>query len=104
MDEILDKSFNEVTEGEWKRLQKALKTLIGSKPSVPFAKATIDDCLRTDGLALDLQFIEPFAVRAPSLRIPADFAAPSASDFLCETLDRIKSIWVLDNEKSCRIL
>jgi hypothetical protein len=43
-------------------------------------------------------------IDAPSLWIPTSFPTPVASDFLCETLARIEKVWVLDNEKACRIV
>ena len=104
MDEILDK-LNELTEEEKNQLsdkqKKALKTLIGSKPFVKFSSATLNDCVRTDGLALKIDYA---TIDAPTIHIPVDFPGPIASDFLCENLLRIKSVWVLDNEKACRIV
>ena len=97
MDELL-KKFNELTEEEKK---KALKVLMSSKPSVPFSKATLKDCVRPDGLALNIDYA---TIDAPSLHIPTSFPTPVASDFLCENLSRIKTVWVLDNEKACRIV
>ncbi|KAJ3253857.1 hypothetical protein HK103_007657 [Boothiomyces macroporosus] len=103
MDEILNK-LNQLTEEEKNQLsdkqKKALKALIGSKPSVPFSSATLDHCIRKDGLNLNIDYV---SIDAPSLHIPAAVPTPVASDFLCETLHRIKSVWVLDNEKACRI-
>jgi len=105
MDELLNK-LNELTEEEKSQLtdkqKKALKALIGSaKPSVPFSKATLIDCVRPDGLALDIYYA---TIDAPSLHIPTSFPTPVASDLLCQNLSRIKTVWVLDNEKSCRIV
>ena len=48
--------------------------------------------------------IDYATVDAPALHIPTSFPTPVASDFLCENLSRIKAVWVLDNEKACRIL
>ena len=107
MNELFNK-LNELTEAEKKQLsdkqKKALKTLIGSKPSVPFSSATLSDCVRTDGLALDLCFIEPFAIPVPTLHIPQEFAIPVPSDFLCKHLLSVQKLFVLDNEKACRML
>ena len=36
--------------------------------------------------------------------MPKEISALIQSDFLCETLLRIKNVWVLDNEKACRIV
>jgi hypothetical protein len=95
MDELLCK---EITEEEWRQVQKLRKK---KKPSVPFSKTTLNDCIRPDGLALNIDWI---SVKAPTLHIPDDFAAPTASAHLCETLARIDKVWVLDNEKACRIV
>ena len=106
MNKLFDKPLNQFTEEEKSRLsdkqKEALKDLIGSiKPSVPFSSATLDDCMRPDGLALNIDYA---TIDYPSLRIPTSFPTPVASDLLCENLARIKSVWVLDNEKSCRIV
>ena len=104
MNELFNK-LNELTEAEKNQLsdkqKKALKALIGSKPSVPFSSATLSDCVRSDGLALNIDYT---SVKAPTIHIPVDFPAPTASDHLCETLARIEKVWVLDNEKACRIV
>ena len=98
MDEILCKPFNDLTEEEKKQLQQFLNK---KKPSVPFSKATLNDCVRPDGLALNTDYI---GVKAPSLHIPDDFQTESPSLWLCETLANIDQVWVLDNEKACRIV
>jgi hypothetical protein len=107
MNELLNK-LNELPEDEKKQLsekqKKALKALLGSKPSVPFSSATLNDCVRPDGLALDLRFIEPFAIPAPSLRIPEEFPLPVPSAFLCEHLLTVQKLFVLDNKKACRMI
>ena len=105
MDELL-KKLNELTEEEKSQLtdkqKKALKALIGStKPFVPFSSATLNDCVRPDGLALNIDYA---TIDAPSLHIPTSFPTPVASDLLCQNLSRIKTVWVLDNEKACRIV
>ena len=99
MDEILKKSINELTEEEKSQLVQQLKNK--KKPSVQFSKATLNDCVRPDGLALNIDYA---IIDAPSLHIPTSFPTPVASDFLCENLCRIKTVWVLDNEKACRIV
>jgi hypothetical protein len=97
MDELLNK-LNELTDEERKQVQQFWTK---KKPSVPFSKATLNDCVRPDGLALDIDYA---TIDAPSLHIPTSFPTPVASDFLCENLSRIKTVWVLDNEKACRIV
>ena len=102
----MDELLNELTEEEKSQLtykqKKALKPLIGStKPSVPFSSANLNDCVRPDGLALNIDYA---IVKAPTIHIPVDFPAPAASAHLCETLARIEKVWVLDNEKACRIV
>jgi hypothetical protein len=108
MNELFN-TLNELTEEEKKQLtdkqKKALKALISStKPSVPSSKATLNDCVRPDGLALDLRFIEPIAVPAPTLHIPQEIIIPVPSDFLCEHLLTVQKLFVLNNEKACRML
>lgn len=100
MDELLKKPviLNELTEEEWKQVQQ-LKNK--KKPSVQFSRATLNDCTRPGGLALNTDYA---TIDAPSLHIPTSFPTPVASDLLCQNLSRIKSVWVLDNEKSCRIV
>jgi hypothetical protein len=104
MNELFNK-LNQLTEEEENQLsdkqKKALKALIGSKPSVPFSSATLNDCVRTDGLALNIDYA---SIKAPTIHIPDYFPAPTASAHLCETLARIERVWVLDNEKACRIV
>jgi len=97
MNELLNK-LKELTEEEWKQVQQ-LKNK--KKPSVGFSRATLQDCIRTDGLALNIDYA---TVKVPTIHIPADFAAPVASAHLCESLERIEKVWVLDNEKACRIV
>jgi hypothetical protein len=100
MDELLNQPviLNELTEEEWKQVQQ-LKNK--KKPSVQFSKATLSDCVRPDGLALNIDYA---SVKAPTIHIPVDFPAPAASAHLCEALERIENVWVLDNEKACRIV
>jgi len=98
MDELLKKPVNELTDEEWKQVQQ-LKNK--KKPSVKFSSATLNDCVRPDGLALNIDYA---IVKAPTIDIPVDFPAPAASAHLCETLARIEKVWVLDNEKACRIV
>ena len=86
MQELLSQ-LNELTDEEWKQVQQ-LKNK--KKPSVSFSKATLKDCVRTDGLALNIDYA---TVKAPSLHIPVDFSAPTASAHLCETLLRIERVW-----------
>ncbi len=74
------------------------------KPSTTFSSVTLAHCVRKDGLGLDIKYIDD---DAPSLHIPKDpkdISSLVQSDFLCETLVRIKNVWVLDNEKACRIV
>jgi hypothetical protein len=106
MNKLFDKPLNQLTDEEKSQLtdkqKKALKALIGSaKPSVPFSSATLNDCVRHDGLALNIDYA---SVKAPTIHIPVDFPAPAASAHLCETLARIEKVWVLDNEKACGIV
>ena len=96
--EILSKPFNELTDEEWKRVQRFKNKM---KPSVPFSKATLYDCVKFDCLDLNINFI---SVKAPTIHIPVDFAAPAASAYLCENLARIDKVWVPDKEKACRIV
>ena len=88
--------LNELTEEEKKQLtdkqKKPLKALISStKPSVHFSKATLNDCVRPDGLALNIDYA---TIDAPSLHIPTSVSTPVASDLLCQNLSRIKAVWV----------
>jgi len=58
--------------------------------------------MRSDGLGLDWKFVD---IDAPTLHIPSDFTpAIEPSDALCLQLERIKKVWVLDNEQSCRLI
>ena len=83
MDELFNKPviLNQLSEEEKSRLtdkqKKALKDLIDyTKPSVSFSKATINDCIRSDGLALNIDYA---SVKAPTIHIPVDFRARAAS-------------------------
>jgi hypothetical protein len=92
MNKLFDKPLNQLTDEEKSQLadqqKKDLKALIGSvKPSVPFSKATLNDCVRPDGLALDLRFIEPIAVPAPTLHIPQEITIPVPRTAIYDTLD-----------------
>ena len=94
----MDDELNQLTDEQ----KEALKEFLNKKkPSVPFSKATLNDCVRPDGLALNIDYA---TVKAPTIHIPADFAAPVASAHLCESLERIEKVWVLNNEKACRIV
>ncbi|KAJ3267858.1 hypothetical protein HDV01_003877, partial [Terramyces sp. JEL0728] len=100
MDQLFNKPLNlsKLTEEEWVQV-KQLKDK--KKPSVPFSKATLNHCIRNDGLNLNVDYVN---VKAPTLNIPVDFVAAAASPWLCETLEKVEKVWVLDNEKSCRIV
>lgn len=104
MENLLD-ALNQLTDEEKNQLsdkqKKAIKTLVGSKPSVPFSAATVEDCANPGGLKLDLRNIYEDDAK---LRIPDSIPTPVASDFLCEHLRRIKKAWWLTNKKACRML
>jgi hypothetical protein len=100
MNELLSK-LNELTEAEKKQVQEFLNK---KNPSVAFSRATLNDCVRTDGLALDLCFIEPVAIPVLTLHIPQEIVLPVPSDFLSEHLLAVQKLFVLDNEKACRML
>jgi hypothetical protein len=93
-----DPLLNELTDQDWNQVQQILNR---KKPSVPFSKATLQDCVRFDGLNLN---IDNVTLKAPTLHIPTSFSASVASDFVCENLSRIKATWVLDNDRACRML
>ena len=101
MDDILCKPVIDLTEEERKQV---LEFLNRKTPSVSFSRATLNDCERSEGLALDLKFIEPIAVPVPTLHIPDEIVRPVPSDFLCEHLLCIQKFFALNNEKSCRLL
>ncbi len=98
MNELFNKPLNQLTEEEKNQVQQFWNK---KKPSVAFSRATPNDCVRPDGLALNIDYA---SVKAPTIHIPVDFPAPVASAHLCETLVRIDKVWVLDNEKACRIV
>ncbi|KAI3661670.1 hypothetical protein MP638_002922 [Amoeboaphelidium occidentale] len=79
---------------------EVLKEWTAKKPSVKFSSASIGHCSREDGLNLDVKFLR---TTAPSLHLPENFPRPEPSESFCQYLDRIMAVWVLDNEKSCRI-
>lgn len=85
MDEFLN-MINELTAEEKKQVQQFLNK---RKPYVPFSKATLNDCVRPEGLALNIDYV---SIDAPSLHIPNSFANSVASDCLCENLSRIKAV------------
>jgi hypothetical protein len=72
MDELLSKPVKELTEEELKQDQQ-LKNK--KKPSLQFATATLNDCVRPDGLALNIDYA---TIDAPSLHIPTSFPTPVA--------------------------
>ena len=98
MDELLNKLVTQLTDEEWKQIQQ-LKNK--KKPSVTFSKATLNDCVRPDGLALNIEYV---TLKAPTLHIPDNIPAVAATPWLCETLDKVDKAWALDNEKACRIV
>ncbi|KAK5670581.1 hypothetical protein QVD99_002367 [Batrachochytrium dendrobatidis] len=73
MNELLSKPviLNELTDEEWKQVQQ-LKNK--KKPSIPFSKATCNDCVRSDGLALNIDYA---TIDVPSLHIPTSFPTPT---------------------------
>ncbi|KAJ3301345.1 hypothetical protein HDV03_001014 [Kappamyces sp. JEL0829] len=94
--------LSELSDEDW---QKAKQIKDAKIPSVSFASATLEDCVREDGLALDLRYIEPIAmVPVATLHIPPEIAAPVPSSFLCDHLLKVMKLFVLDNEKVCRML
>jgi hypothetical protein len=91
MNEILSK-LCDLTEEEKSQLSdeqmEVLEDLIGcAKPSISFSSATLYDCVRSDGLDLNVDFA---ITDLPTLHIPSDFATPIPSDFLSEQLRRIR--------------
>ncbi|CAM6127497.1 unnamed protein product [Calypogeia fissa] len=96
--EEAEKFFSQLTEE-----QKLLVINRAKKPSVNFSSATLADCLRKDGLALDLKYIlaRPFRT---SLNIPEYIQRPTLSDFLCQHLDKVQKCFAMDNEAECRML
>ena len=60
--------------------------------------------MRADGLNLDLRFIEPFAIPVPTIHIPPEFVFPITSAFVCEHLLSLQDLFVIDNERACRML
>jgi hypothetical protein len=98
MEKPLKKHVVELTEEDWKQFQIFMNK---NKPYVHFSKATLNHCVRLDGLALNIDNID---VKAPSLHIPDDIETVSPSPWLCQTLEKIDQVWVLDNEKACRIV
>lgn len=56
--------LNQLKEAEKNQLSDTQKK--DSKLSVLFSSATLNDCVRTDGLGLDLRFIEPISIPVPS--------------------------------------
>ena len=73
-----------------------------NKPSISFSKANFDHCVKKDGLALNVSFIQNTII--PSFHIPEYAPAPAPSKWLCKTLTFIHKFWVLNNEKACRIV
>jgi hypothetical protein len=61
MDDLLNK-LNELTEEEKKQVQQFCNK---KKPSISFARATLNDCIRADGLGLDVCYIEPIGLPVP---------------------------------------
>jgi hypothetical protein len=61
----------------------------------------MNDCERRDGLHLSIDFA---LIHNPTFHIPNEFTSPSQSKFLCETLARINIVWVMNNEKACRMV
>ena len=74
------------------------------KSLVSFKKATPEDCMKSDGLALDLCYIEPFAYHLPTLHIPQQVQLPIPSAFLCEHLMLIQEYFILDTQKACTMM
>jgi hypothetical protein len=70
MNKLLNKPVNKLTEEEWKQVQQFKNK---KKPSVAFSSATLDDCVRHDGLALDLCFIKPIVFPVPTIHILLQF-------------------------------
>ena len=101
MQHIYSKPLNQLTEEEWKKVEEFRSK---KKPLIAFSTATLYDCGRSDGLALDFDNVTMLNNRIPSLRIPDSFASPIPSDFLCETLHNFENVWVLNNENSARIV
>jgi hypothetical protein len=85
----------------WQGQVEKENTVVVPKPKVSFSKATMEDCTRQDGLNLNTDYTY---IDIPTLHIPENIATPLPSDWLCETLKKIKQVWVLDNEKACRIV
>jgi len=100
MDSLLTKAVSELTSAEKKQL---IADWSEKKDTVQFSSATIRDCIRLDGLNLNLSNVSRIQ-RRPSLHIPPHINAHSPSSFLCKTLERIDKVWVSDHEKACRII
>lgn len=100
MDNLLTKPVNQFTSEEKNQLIAALNS---KKPSVQFSCTSLDDCSREDGLNLDLRHIVNTQM-LPTFHFPNDISSLAPSDLLCQTLERISRVWVMNNEKSRRII
>ena len=72
--------------------------------NVTFSEATYEDCIRPEGLALDLRYILSPNFDVPTLHIPDDVASPTPSDFLCNNLTGIRKVWTMDGNGSLAML
>ena len=97
-DQLRAKLVDELTDAEKRQL---ITTWTSEKEVVKFSQATLDDCVRDDGLGLDLRYLR---MEAPTIHIPLKFVAPSPSEWLSSSLKKIRKAWVVDNEKAARII
>jgi hypothetical protein len=70
--------------------------------TITFSKATLEAITSNQGLNLDMSNVN--AQRNPSICIPSNFPASVASACICENLAKIVQVWILNNEKSQRLL
>ena len=84
-----------------KERKKHLKRFMSAKTQVQISSSSLKDCIRVDGLDLDVGFVEIFS---STLRIPEEIESPLPSDFLCQHLSAVQKYFVLDNEKALRML
>jgi hypothetical protein len=101
---IMD-SFTAEEKAQFSPAQKIVLELLDErppKPTIQLSSATLWDCKRPDGLALNYRNVEDFGF--VSFRVPTDYPCPPPSDLLIQSLDRIMRVWTLSTEKACRTL
>jgi hypothetical protein len=69
-----------------------------------FSEASWFDCIASNGLAVGIDLRFSYCNAPKTLHIPSDAVSPVPSDFLCQSLMKLRSFWERYREGASRML